>query len=60
MSKCAAIEPAPTQFYAPARLFSEEDLKQLSAVWLGEYITSPGCSFRYCDRICPSVQVILG
>lgn len=60
MNKCAAIEPAPTQFYAPARLFSEEDLKQLSAVWLGEYITSPGCSFRYCVASAPLCRIYWG
>ena len=47
MTKCAVRELAPTQFYAPANLFSEADLKQLGAEWLGEYIYSPGFSFRY-------------
>ncbi len=47
MSKCAAIEPAPTRFYAPAGLFSARELSQLGAEWLGEFITSPGGSFRY-------------
>lgn len=47
MSKCSALEPAPTRFYAPSWLFSEEDLRQLSAEYLGEIIVSPGGSFRY-------------
>jgi len=47
MSKCAALEPAPTRFYAPSELFSDEDLRQLSTEYLGEVIVSPGGSFRY-------------
>ena len=47
MGKCSAIEPAPTRFYAPSGLFSDEDLRQLSAEYLGEVIVSPGGSFRY-------------
>ena len=47
MSKCAAIEPAPTRFYAPSSLFSASELSQIGAEWLGEFITSPGGSFRY-------------
>jgi hypothetical protein len=47
MSKCAALEPAPTRFYAPLGLFAEEDLRQMSAEYLGEVIVSPGGSFRY-------------
>ncbi len=47
MSKCTALEPAPTRFYAPLGLFAEEDLRQLSAEYLGEVIISPGGSFRY-------------
>ncbi len=47
MSKCAAIEPAPTRFYAPSGLFSASELSRLGADWLGEFITSPGGSFRY-------------
>ncbi len=43
MDKCTALEPAPTQFYAPAGLFSEADLNRMGAVWLGEVILSPGC-----------------
>ncbi len=42
MSKCAAIEPAPTRFYAPVGLFSASELSQIGAEWLGEFITSPG------------------
>lgn len=45
--KCAAIEPVPTQFYAPTGLYSEQDLERMSAEWLGEFVTSPGCSFTY-------------
>ncbi len=47
MSKCSALEPAPTRFYAPLGLFAEEDLRQMSAEYLGEVIISPGGSFRY-------------
>ncbi len=47
MSKCAAIEPAPTYFYAPVGLFSASELSQIGVEWLGEFITSPGGSFRY-------------
>ena len=47
MSKCTALEPAPTRFYAPSGLFTEENLHQLSAESLGEVIVSPGGSFRY-------------
>ena len=47
MGKLAALEPAPTRFYAPSGLFTDEDLRQMSAEWLGEVIVSPGGSFRY-------------
>ncbi len=47
MSKCSALEAAPTRFYAPSGLFGDEDLRQMSAEWLGEVIVSPGGSFRY-------------
>ena len=47
MSKCVALEPAPTRFYAPLGLFTDVDLRQLSAECLGETIVSPGGSFRY-------------
>ena len=47
MGKCTALEPAPTRFYAPSGLFAEEDLRQLSAEYLGEIIVSPGGSFRH-------------
>lgn len=47
MGKCTALEPAPTRFYAPSGLFSDVDLRQLSAEYLGEIIVSPGGSFRY-------------
>jgi hypothetical protein len=47
MNKCTALEPAPTRFYAPIRLFTDEDLRQLSAEYLGEVIVCPGGSFRY-------------
>ena len=47
MSKCAAIEPAPTRFYAAFGLFSASELSQMGAECLGEFITSPGGSFRY-------------
>ena len=47
MGKCTALEPAPTRFYAPSRLFTDEDLRQMSAEYLGEIIVSPGGSFRY-------------
>ena len=47
MGKCTALEPAPTRFYAPSGLFTDEDLHQLSAECLGEIIVSPGGSFRY-------------
>ena len=47
MSKCTALEPAPTRFYAPSGLFADEDLQKLSAEYLGEVIVSPGGSFRY-------------
>ena len=33
MSKCAAIEPAPTRFYAPSGLFSASELSQIGAEW---------------------------
>jgi len=46
ISKCT-VEPAPTRFYAPLGLFTEEDLQKLSAEYLGEIIVSPGGSFRY-------------
>lgn len=44
---CAALEPPPTSFYAPAGMFAPQDLQQLSAECLGETIVSPGGSFRY-------------
>ena len=47
MGKLAALEPAPTRFYAPSGLFTDEDLRPLSAECLGEVIVSPGGSFRY-------------
>ncbi len=47
MSKCTALEPAPTRFYAPSGLLADEDLRQMSAEYLGEVIVSPGGSFRY-------------
>ena len=47
MSKCTALEPAPTRFYAPSELFTDEDLHRLSAECLGYVIVSPGRSFRY-------------
>ena len=47
MSKLAALEPALTRFYAPLGLFSDEDLRQISAEYLGYVIVSPGGSFRY-------------
>jgi hypothetical protein len=47
MGKCSALEPAPMRFYAPSGLFTDKDLHQLSAEWLGEVIVSPGGSFRY-------------
>jgi len=47
MSKCTALEPPPTRFYAPLEMFAPQDLQQLSAQWLGDTITSPGGSFRY-------------
>ncbi len=47
MGKCTALEPAPTRFYAPEKLFADEDLRQMSAECLGETIVSPGGSFRY-------------
>lgn len=47
MGKCTALEPAPTRFYAPSGLFTDENLQKLSAQWLGEVIVSPGGSFRY-------------
>ena len=47
MSKCTALEPAPTRFYAPSGLFTDEDLHKMSAECLGEVIVSPGGSFRY-------------
>lgn len=47
MGKCKALEPAPTRFYAPSGLFTNEDLRQMSAEGLGYVIVSPGGSFRY-------------
>ena len=47
MGRCTALEPAPPRFYAPSGLFTDEDLRQLSAEYLGEVIVSPGGSFRY-------------
>lgn len=47
MGKCTALEPAPTRFYAPSGLFTDEDLQRMSAEYLGEVIISPGGSFRY-------------
>lgn len=44
MSKCAALEPAPNSFYAPAGLFSNAELSQMGATWLGYTIQRPGCS----------------
>ena len=46
MSKFTALEPAPTRFYAPSGLFSQEDLRQMRAEYLGEVIVSPDGSFR--------------
>lgn len=46
MSRCYK-EPVPQQFYAPAGLFSESDLRSLGAIWLGDRIFSPGKSFCY-------------
>ena len=45
MGRNIALEPAPNQFYAPLGLFSDEDLAEMGAVWLGELILSPGCCF---------------
>ncbi len=47
MSKCTTLEPAPTRFYAPSGLFTNEYLQRMSAEYLGEVIVSPGGSFRY-------------
>ena len=47
MGKITALEPAPTQFYAPSGLFCEADLSRMGAVCLGELILSPGCCFEY-------------
>lgn len=44
---CRAIEPLPTQFYAPQGLFSEQDLLRFGATYLGSSIYSPGFSFCY-------------
>ncbi len=51
MSSGAAIEPVPTRFYAPAGLFSAEELSQLGAEWLGEFITSPLLRFPLSSSI---------
>ncbi|PSB24437.1 hypothetical protein [Chlorogloea sp. CCALA 695] len=60
MSKCTALEPAPTRFYAPSGLFTDEDLRQLSAEYLGELIVSPGGSFRTSGDLGPTLSVVLG
>lgn len=44
---CAALEPPPTRFYAPAGMFAPQDLQQLSAEYLGDTVVSPAGSFRY-------------
>lgn len=45
MSRCSALEAAPTQFYAPEGLFSENELRQMGAEWLGEWVKRPGYEF---------------
>ncbi len=47
MGKCTALEPAPTRFYAPSGIFTDEDLQLMSAEYLEEVIVSPGGSFQY-------------
>lgn len=44
---CTALEPPPTRFFAPLRMFAPQDLQQLSAEYLGDTIVSPAGSFRY-------------
>jgi len=41
----SALEPAPTRFFAPVGLFSEPDLNQMGAEWLGEWVKRPGYEF---------------
>ncbi len=60
MSKCSAIEPAPNRFYAPAGLFSAQELSLLGAEWLGEFITSPGGNFRYYVASAPLCRLYWG
>jgi hypothetical protein len=60
MSKCAAIEPAPNRFYAPAGLFSTQELSQLGAEWLGEFITSPLLQLPLSSSIRAALQNLLG
>lgn len=57
---CAALESCPSRFYAPAGLFSNADLQKLSAEWLGEFIYSPGKSFRYQTASGPLCRIYWG
>jgi hypothetical protein len=45
MNNYRALEPAPTRFFAPVGLFSEPDLNQMGAEWLGEWVKRPGYEF---------------
>lgn len=44
---CSAFEPPPIRFYAPAGMFTAQDLQLLCAEYLGNTIVSPAGSFRY-------------
>ncbi len=57
---CTALEPAPTRFYAPSGLFTDEDLQRMSAEYLGEVIISPGGSFRTSGDFGSTLSVVLG
>ena len=60
MGRQTSLEPAPTQFYAPIGLFSDEELAEMGAVWLGEVILSPGCCFQYWVRSGPLCRLYQG
>lgn len=58
--RCSAIEPAPNRFYAPSGLFNADELSRLGAEWLGEFIASPGSSFRYQVASAPLCRLYWG
>lgn len=45
MSRCTAFEPAPTRFYAPRGLFTNDELSRMGAEWLGEWVQRPRYEF---------------